>query len=63
MTLCNVLTIFTARNKHFEPLFCKISVSEDTFDMKESEAMLLRIVYLMNRSTKLTENVTVQGLM
>ena len=32
-------------------------------DMKESEAMLLRIVYLMNRSTKLTENVTVQGLM
>ena len=32
-------------------------------DMKESEAMLLRIVYLMNSSTKLTENVTVQGLM
>ena len=32
-------------------------------DMKESEAMLLRIVYFMNRSSKLTENVTVQGLM
>ena len=33
------------------------------YDMKESETMLLRIVYFMNRSSKLTENVTVQGLM
>ena len=30
--------------------------------MKESEAMLLRIVYLMNRSTKLTENVLCRAL-
>ena len=45
-----------------EEMFTTDTVS-DTNDMKESEAMLLRIVYLMNRSTKLTENVTVQGLM
>ena len=45
-----------------EEMFTTDTVS-DTNDMKESETMLLRIVYLMNRSTKLTENVTVQGLM
>ena len=32
-------------------------------DMKESETMLLRIVYFMNRSSKLTENVTERSLM
>ena len=45
-----------------EEMFTTDTVS-DTNDMKESETMLLRIVYFMNRSSKLTENVTVQGLM
>ena len=45
-----------------EEMFTTDTVS-DTNDMKESEAMLLRIVYFMNRSSKLTENVTERSLM
>ena len=45
-----------------EEMFTTDTVS-DTNDTKESEAMLLRIVYLMIPPPTLTEIVTVNGLM